>query len=346
MNYSSEETLRIQLPFFTNNGNGHDFSVIGKCDGSHIKSLIIQQAFYDRYIPGYSSDRLVTIPETISRLVAVETIKINACIRELPVALSKLTNLKLLDLSGCYNLLSIPDEILKLKDLKIKNGDIISRASEVVFIEVPPWRITPKVFSKIRTAKEKKIKQLIIRQIPPTGFGERPQEFEVPDEIKDCHELKLLSITGNISSVASWIRNMSTLCSLTVNYSRILTSLPESIGNLSNLTSLDLSYCSNLVTLPSSIGNLSQLFLLNLSESLHLVSLPESIGNLSNLTSLKLSGCRNLKSLPSSIGNLSNITSLKLSGCDNLTAIPTSLHSLSHLEIPLRIAGPIRYGLE
>ena len=80
------------------------------CD---VTSLIIRQAQYDVYVPYYSNDKSVIIPETISRLVAVETIKINACIEELPVALSKLTNLQLLNLTGCYNLLSIPDEILE-----------------------------------------------------------------------------------------------------------------------------------------------------------------------------------------------------------------------------------------
>ena len=95
---------------------------------------IIQQDEYDGYVPDYYvPTSLVTIPETIRRLVAVETIKINACINELPVVLSKLNNLKLLDLTGCYNLLSIPEEILEMKELKIKIGDIIARASQVVF---------------------------------------------------------------------------------------------------------------------------------------------------------------------------------------------------------------------
>ena len=165
MNYSSEETLQIELPWSTRNGTDQEFSVIEKCDASHVKSLIIQQDKYDTYVPDYYTYHLVIIPETISRLVAVETIKINACITELPMAISKLNNLKLLDLNGCYNLLSIPGEILKMKDLKITIGDIISRASEVVFISVPLNGITPEVFSKISSAKEKKIEQLIIRQM-------------------------------------------------------------------------------------------------------------------------------------------------------------------------------------
>ena len=354
MNYSAEETLRIQLPSRTRNGTDQEFSVLAKCDASHIKSLIIQQDKYDRYQYYYSRDQLVIIPETISRFVAVETITINAFITELPVALSKLTNLKLLDLTGCYNLLSIPEEILEMKDLKIKIGGIISRASEVVFITVPLYRITPEVFSMIKSANKKRIEQLIIRQMPPAQFGERPQErFEVPDEIKDFTELKMLCITGNISSVPSWIGNMSRLCSLTVSYSSLV-SLPSSIGNLANLTSLDLRGCENLQSLPESIGNLSHITSLNLSWCKKLVSLPESMANLSQLTSLDLSRCSNLKCFPSSMQNLTHLTNVKLtncsfesipsgieylkevteldlSGCWNLVSLPSSIWNLSNL---------------
>ena len=213
MNYSSEETLQIELPWYPRNRTCQEFSVIEECDASPIKSLIIQQDKYDRY--DYPYDHLVTIPETISRLAALETIKINACIRELPVELSKLNNLKLLDLSSCYHLSYIPEEILEMKELKIKFGDIISRASEILFIPVPLNGVTPEVFSKIKSAKEKKIEQLIIRQIPAPSLSDRQEGFEVPDGIKDFHELKMLSVTGSVSSLPSWIGNMSTLCSMT-----------------------------------------------------------------------------------------------------------------------------------
>ena len=42
-NYSTEETLRIELPYYTRDGTDHGFSVIETCDASHIKSLIIQR---------------------------------------------------------------------------------------------------------------------------------------------------------------------------------------------------------------------------------------------------------------------------------------------------------------
>ena len=277
MNYSSEETLRIELSEHISDRTGQ-FSVIETCDASHIKSLIIQQEDYDRYEHRKVDERLVIIPESISRLIAVETIKINACITELPVALSKLNNLKLLDLTGCYNLSSIHDKIAEMKYLKIKSGDIISRASAVVFIKVPETGITPEVFSTIRSASQKKIEQLLIRQKPYP----RREAFALPDEIIDFTELKMLCITGNLSSLPMWIANMRTLRSMTLNCSD-LKALPSSIGNLSNLTSLDLSVCDNLKSFPSSMQNLP------------------------HLTTVKLSWC-SFESIPSGIEYLREVT--------------------------------------
>ena len=167
-------TLRIELPQITYGDTRQEFSVIDSCDASHVKSLIIQQDNYDGNVPRSNDDsRLVVIPETISRLAAIETITINAYVEELPVALSKLSNLKLLDLSGCYNLLSIPEQILEMKDLKIKIGPITSRASDILFITVPSTGIRPEVFSKISSANTKKLEQLTITQILPTSRNGR-----------------------------------------------------------------------------------------------------------------------------------------------------------------------------
>ena len=58
-----------------------------------------------------------------------------------------------------------------MKDLKIKIGEIsTSPPSAIVFIPVPLTGITPEVFSKIRSAKEKKIEQLVIPQMAPQSF--------------------------------------------------------------------------------------------------------------------------------------------------------------------------------
>ena len=95
-----------------------------------------------------------------------------------------------------------------MKDMKIKIGDIISRASQVVFITVPPNGIAPEVLSKIRSANTKKIEQLIIRQMRLRDLQHLQEEFEVPDEIKDLPDLKMLYITGNVSQLPLWIETI------------------------------------------------------------------------------------------------------------------------------------------
>ena len=57
MKYSSEKTLRIELSEYIDDRTGQEFSVIEKCDASHIKSLIIQQACYDSYVDNSRNER-------------------------------------------------------------------------------------------------------------------------------------------------------------------------------------------------------------------------------------------------------------------------------------------------
>ena len=79
---NNDETLRLYLP-----NSRYESQPSPIICGPHIKSLIIQQESYNMYVPDYYTYHLVIISETIGRSVAVETIKINACITELPVAL-------------------------------------------------------------------------------------------------------------------------------------------------------------------------------------------------------------------------------------------------------------------
>ena len=315
-----------------------NFSVIERADPSQIRDFAIHQEGYNCY-KRYSHVHLVIIPEVIKRLIAVESITISACVEELPVALSELKNLKFLDLSGCYNLLSIPEIVQEMENLKIRIWDITSEASAVAFIPMPWNGITLSVFSFISSCKGRKIEQLIIRQSPsqyqqtdspPTDTPTDPDPFQLPDEIRELKKLRLLSIQGNLTSVPLCIGDLRELTILNVSRSSNLISLPESIGNLSQLTSLDLSGCCSLASLPSSIGNLSKLTSLKLNDCSSLVSLPESIWNLP-LSSLNLSWCVNLATLPESIGNLSKLTSLNMSECLSLKSLPDSLCSLSEL---------------
>ncbi|XP_057990212.1 disease resistance protein RUN1-like [Hevea brasiliensis] len=98
--------------------------------------------------------------------------------------------------------------------------------------------------------------------------------------------------------------------------------LPSSIKHLSQLVILSLDRCTALESLPSSIGNLKSLEELHLSECSRLVTIPSSIGELKCLEKLFLWMCSNLASLPESIKQLSKLKLLDLSGCERLKSLP------------------------
>ena len=206
--YSPEESLQIELPRFASTSklelreqDTQAFSVIEQGDVSRIKSLVIHQDGYYHY-EHIDSHLSVIIPEIIGTLTAVETISISACVEGLPTQLSRLTNLRLLDLSGCYNLLSIPECVQEMTNLKIQIGDVVSEASAVVFIDIPRTGITTSILSVISSSKSKNIEQLIIGQ--SRRQNPEPERFELPDRIQELKELKTLSAQGNLSCILDW----------------------------------------------------------------------------------------------------------------------------------------------
>ena len=142
--YSEEETLRIELPEQYVDSSLFDVFT-DATRKNHIKHLVIVQKYYDGYNL-YNDDSLVIIPGTISHLTEVESITIRAKIETLPRSLCSLKKLELLDLTGCYNIESIPSEVLTMPNLKIKIGDTTTPASEVVIITVPERAISSDIF--------------------------------------------------------------------------------------------------------------------------------------------------------------------------------------------------------
>ena len=232
----------------------------------------------------------LTIPDTIPNLTELESLSIRAFVETLPKSLCNLKKLEFLDLTGCYTILTIPSEILAMPNLKIKVGDVISPASEVVVIKIPRYKIDPDIFSVLSDGNKQKIWHLLIHQEPHSSKSDEDgyEEVVIPDNICPAEGIRSICLRGKVVKVPTWTFTQTNLSGC---YS--LESLPESIGQLNELTSLKLSGCM-------------------------IKSLPESIGNLSNLTSLNLSGCENLESLPLSIDNLSKLASLDVSGCTNL----------------------------
>ncbi|GKC24337.1 leucine-rich repeat protein, partial [Tanacetum coccineum] len=101
--------------------------------------------------------------------------------------------------------------------------------------------------------------------------------------------------------------------SLTISYSRLSGTIPDSIGRLSMLEVLDFFYNQLNGSLPESIGRLSLLKGLYLSHNKIIGRLPDSIGRLSLLKELYLSNNQMNGSLPNSLGQLSKLEDLDFS---------------------------------
>ena len=160
--YSEEETLKVELPY--EGIPPAPFTAFINQNQKTIKQLIIEQKDYYCYQRCRSVSSVVTIPDTITNLREVERITISALVETLPKSLCNLKKLELLDLTGCYNILSIPPEILAMSNLTIKIGTVISPASEVVVIKIPRRGISRDIFRVVSSGNKRKISQLIIHQ--------------------------------------------------------------------------------------------------------------------------------------------------------------------------------------
>ena len=187
--------------------------------------------------------------------------------------------LELLDLTGCYTILKIPSEILAMPNLKIKIGNVISPASEVVFIKIPERGISGDIFSVLSDVNKRTISQLIIHQEHENGYArvDGREEVVIPDELCNMEGIQTIWMRGNIRKIPGWIFKEKSLKTLDLCGS--FENVPEILGDLKELSTLDLTRTFSLRSLPSSIGNLSKLTSLNLSECKKLVTLPSSIGN-------------------------------------------------------------------
>ncbi len=176
---------------------------------------------------------------------------------------------------------------------------------------------------------------------------------EIPEEVFDYKEVKVLKLFGNhLSKISHRIAELENLEELYIGKND-LDSLPPEIGQLKKLRILSIQY-NQLSKLPNEIGQLQNLEQLWLNQN-KLDSLPTSIGNLKNLTKIQLNfnqlkclpkeigECsalrfvyldRNyLENLPEEMGNLENMKELYLTNCGFLVELPESLCKLRYFEL-------------
>ncbi|XP_004308542.1 PREDICTED: receptor-like protein 12 [Fragaria vesca subsp. vesca] len=183
---------------------------------------------------------------------------------------------------------------------------------------------------------------------------------QVPSEISQMSKLSSLDLSSNVDtlsgegllrlkadSLASLVRNLTSLETLHLSDINISSSVPDSLANLS-LSSLALGNCNLYGEFPIRIFKLQYLGYLSVRSNQELSGyLPEFNGS-SPLMWLSLGGTNFSRTLPSSIGELDSLNRLDLAECSFSGPVPASLANLTqltYLSLAMNnfVAGPLSW---
>jgi hypothetical protein len=155
----------------------------------------------------------------------------NTSIKEFPLEITKLTNLKRLCFSA-PSITKVPKEISNLKTLQVLNlGSALNNLPESI----------------------KELKML------HTLFLQENNISLIPESIGNLNSLKVLQLSRN--KINTLPKSFWKLKKLTTLYLRNnpINIIPENIGKLESLERLELDECDNITSLPSSLKNLKNL---------------------------------------------------------------------------------------
>ncbi|GJS49536.1 NB-ARC domains-containing protein [Tanacetum coccineum] len=182
---------------------------------------------------------------------------------------SKITNLEVLDLEGCMNLVSIHPSVGMLKRLVVLNLTGCLKVNQL-----------PEALGWIKSLTELHVDRTAIT--------------ELPSFVSSLINLESLSFGGQGRIQPRWWTSITRPFGLSSKQQHPQISI--SLSGLHMLKYLNFSYC-NLEQVPDNIGGLSSLRKLNLGGN-SFTSLPGSLSQLSHLSELTLDGCKKLEVLP------------------------------------------------
>ncbi|CAM6018400.1 unnamed protein product, partial [Sphagnum balticum] len=180
--------------------------------------------------------------------------------------LKGIENLKVLDLSKCRMLQSLPREIGNLRQL-----------THLYLDECVHLKPLPKEIGKLTQLTHLHLYRCQELKSLPKEIGKLTQLTHL--DLEWCQELK---------SLPKEIEKLTQLTHLHLQQCFKLKSLPKEVGKLTQLIHLDLSDCFHFKKLPKSIGYLQSLQWLDLTGCLHLKYLPSTLGDLRSLQYLSL----------------------------------------------------------
>ncbi|KAJ3693803.1 hypothetical protein LUZ60_009283 [Juncus effusus] len=285
-----------------------------------------------RYLRAHNLE-IQTLPKSISHLNNLIALDLSgAAFHKVPSYISKLGKLCFLNLSCCKHLRQLNDSITKLKNLKHLD---LSWCTEIETLPTALGNLSN--LSSFNLSHCEKIQELpesvgAIESLEHLNLSFCGKLKKLPEFIVNHCNLRVLKLNDcyDLQAFPDSLNNLSNLENLDLSNCKNLTKLPNFSGDLRQLKVLKLSNCSGLESLPNSIGRLVSLENLDISDCCNLKEVPKHIGNLHKLRSLNLSGC-GTNSLPESIGKLTKLEFLELPQTLTLPSIK-NLKNLKKLE--------------
>ncbi|GMY36387.1 putative adenylate cyclase regulatory protein, partial [Fagus crenata] len=297
----------------------------------------------------FSRDLHGEIPSSIGRLSSLRILRLDATnIYSLPASICGLSRLETLDLFGCNQLQSLPDELpSSLTSLSVtcelmetfpsRLSNLIN-LKKLVFCSFGNLVEIPRDIGKLSQLETLTLDCCDKLRTLPAEIG----------AISRLKELVLLSC-GNLQCILALPSSLFTIC---VESCPSLERLPD-LSNLKNLSPLtlgdldklreipqlgeleylDIVDCESLERLPN-LSNLKKLQRIYIVKCKKLIEI-QGFGKLELFTSLKIFGCESLKRLPD-VSNLGMLKHLSLYGCKKLVEIEGlgGLKSLEILDVP------------
>ncbi|KAL5730318.1 hypothetical protein ACHQM5_003154 [Ranunculus cassubicifolius] len=266
--------------------------------------------------------------EYMPLLPSVERLEVNCCGEKLVQSLlmlpslkktaptSSLTRLKYLEIKECGDLISLPENwlrvLISLEELVIEN------CSNLVSLEDEGFADSELVLTS-----------LTIRELPKL--------VSLPQWIQNLTKLLTLYIRGceGLIDEPHWIWELTSLRYLQIVGCQELKSLPDGMQSLTAIEVLFIGGCYNMMRWPNGFGSLVSLKHLLIGCTSNLPSLPEELQQLTTLRQLGIANCQTMLALPEWLLNFTSLQSFSIIGCNNLQCLPDWMHKLTALQVLL-----------
>ncbi|KAL5730315.1 hypothetical protein ACHQM5_003151 [Ranunculus cassubicifolius] len=246
-------------------------------------------------------------------LPSLERLEVNCCGEKLVQSLlmlpeektstSSLRRLKYLDIKGCSDLISLPENWLRvlvsLEELVIENCSSLASLEDEGFAD----------------------SELVLTSLKISGL---PKLVCLPQWIQNLTKLQTLEIEycDGLIDLPDGIWKLTSLRDLQIMNCSKLKSLPDGMQSLTALEALGIGGCYNMMRWPNGLGSLVSLKDLGIGCSPNLHSLPEELQQLTALRQLIIFDCQTMLALPGWLLNFTSLQSFWICFCNNLQCLP------------------------